>query len=146
VPLYYSVPMMRTRGFTLAVAVALFCPLLLRAEPARAAAEPAGKQLYVQYCASCHGLGGRGDGPVAPSMRQPLPDLTTMAQRSGGRFDEREAMAIIDGERLVAAHGTREMPVWGVVFDKELEEAPFGTRVRLLRAQVLADYLRTLQR
>jgi mono/diheme cytochrome c family protein len=147
VAMYYSVPMMRIPGSSLATALASLCLLLLGAESARGdAAEPAGKPLYVQYCASCHGLAGRGDGPVASSMRQPPPDLTTLAQRSGGRFDEREAMAVIDGARLVAAHGPREMPVWGAVFDKELEEAPFGARVRLLRAQVLADYLRTLQR
>jgi mono/diheme cytochrome c family protein len=110
------------------------------------ATHPTGEALYVRYCASCHGLDGRGNGPVAPALQQPPPDLTTMAQRSGGRFDERQAMAVIDGERLVEAHGPRQMPVWGVVFDEELKEEPFGTRVRLLRAQVLAEYLRTLQR
>lgn len=111
----------------------------------RQVAEPSGAALYQQYCASCHGIDGRGTGPVVPSLRQPPPDLTTIAQRSGG-FDERAMMAIIDGERLAQAHGPREMPVWGVIFDKELEDAPYGQRVRLLRSQILAEYLRSLQR
>lgn len=111
----------------------------------REPAHPSGAILYQQYCASCHGLTGRGDGPVAAAFKQPPPDLTTIAQRAGGHFDERQIMAVIDGERLVAVHGPREMPVWGAVFDKELQEAPFGLRVRLLRAQVLADYLNSLQ-
>ena len=120
--------------------------LLLLGACEREVAQPTGAALYQQYCASCHGPGGRGDGPVVAALRQPPPDLTTLAQRAGGRFDERHVMTIIDGERMLAAHGSREMPVWGAVFDKELQEAPFGVRVRLLRSQILADYLRTLQR
>jgi mono/diheme cytochrome c family protein len=110
------------------------------------APHPTGAILFRQYCASCHGVDGRGDGPVAPSLRTEPPDLTTIAQRAGGQFDLKQVMAVIDGERLVAAHGPRTMPVWGVVFDQELADSPYGTRIRLLRAQVLAEYLRDLQR
>jgi hypothetical protein len=54
-------------------------------------------------------------------------------------------MAVIDGKRFVAEHGPREMPVWGVVFDAELKDQPYPQYTGLLRAQVLADYLRSLQ-
>ena len=126
-----------------AVVAALLCDPL---SSARSDTHPTGEALYARYCASCHGTDGRGNGPVASSLKQPPPDLTTLAKRSGGHFDERQVMAVIDGERFVAAHGPRDMPVWGAVFDKELEEAPYGTMVRLLRAQVLADYLARMQR
>jgi len=109
-------------------------------------AEPTGEAIYLRYCASCHGTSGRGDGPVASSMTPRPYDLTTIAERSDGHFDERGVMAVIDGERWVSAHGSRAMPVWGAVFDAELEDSPFAMRVRLLRAQLLADYLRTIQR
>ena len=126
-----------------ALVLLLFTPL---AACQRQVAEPTGQALYVRYCASCHGTDGRGQGPVADSLKQPPPDLTTLAQRTGGHLDERQLMAVIDGERLVRAHGPRDMPVWGAIFDKELEDEPFGFRVRLLRAQILAEYVATLQR
>lgn len=106
---------------------------------------PSGEVLYHRYCASCHGVAGKGDGPLAASLRKSPTDLTTLARRAGGRFDEAAVMAVIDGKRLVAEHGPREMPVWGVVFDEELKDQPYTQYTGLLRAQVLADYLRSIQ-
>jgi hypothetical protein len=54
-------------------------------------------------------------------------------------------IAVIDGKRLVAEHGPREMPVWGAIFDEELKDFPYTGYTVLLRAQVLADYLRSRQ-
>jgi mono/diheme cytochrome c family protein len=109
------------------------------------ATEPSGAELYRRFCASCHGLDATGGGPVAPEMRRPPTDLTTLAQRAGGRFDEAAMMAIIDGRRAVAAHGPREMPVWGAIFDAELKDRPYGEYTTLLRAKVLAEYLASIQ-
>lgn len=110
------------------------------------AAEPSGAQLYRQFCASCHGADGRGSGPVAPALRKPATDLTTLAERAGGHFDEGEVMAIIDGYRMVATHGPREMPVWGAIFDEELKGQPYAAYTVLLRSKVLAQYLGSIQR
>jgi hypothetical protein len=107
--------------------------------------EPAGDLLYRRYCASCHGVQGKADGPVAASLKRPPSDLTTLARRSGGRFDERYVIAVIDGERLVAEHGLRDMPVWGIVFDKELRDEPYTGYTVLLRARLLSEYLRSIQ-
>jgi len=35
-----------------------------------------GGQLFQQYCASCHGVGGQGNGPQAPFLARPPADLT----------------------------------------------------------------------
>jgi hypothetical protein len=107
---------------------------------------PSGEALYTRYCASCHGPTGKGDGPVAASLRTPPTDLTTLAARAGGQFDEAEVMAAIDGRRAVAGHGTRQMPVWGAVFEAELKDSSYPGYTGLLRSRVLAEYLRTLQR
>ncbi len=107
--------------------------------------QPTGAVLYKQYCESCHGSTGKGDGPVAASLQRPPADLTTLAQRSGGQFDEAAVMAVIDGRRAVAAHGSRDMPVWGTVFEEELKDQPYSKYTALLRSRVLADYLKTLQ-
>ena len=107
--------------------------------------EVAGSDLFLRYCASCHGTDAKGSGPVAASLTRPPADLTAIAKRAGGRFDEAAVMATIDGRRLVAEHGSREMPVWGAVFEEEREGKPFQAYAGLLQARALADYLRSIQ-
>ena len=108
--------------------------------------EPSGREVYLRHCASCHGELGTGDGPVAASLKRPPSDLTSIARRAGGGFDERRVMQVIDGRTLVAEHGTRSMPVWGVVFEEELEGEPYSGYTSLLRSRNLTDYLRSIQR
>jgi mono/diheme cytochrome c family protein len=108
--------------------------------------EVAGADLYLRYCASCHGPGGRGDGPVAASLKRRPADLTGLALRAGGHFDEAALMSAIDGRRLVAEHGSREMPIWGAVFQAEHKGEPFQAYVGLLHTRALVDYLRSIQR
>jgi mono/diheme cytochrome c family protein len=106
-----------------------------------------GRNTFLRYCASCHGAEGRGDGPLASSLTKPPADLTQLAARTGGRFDERAVMSVIDGRQQVAAHGTRDMPVWGAVFEEEEEEkgAPYPAYHSLLKSRFLVDYLATIQ-
>lgn len=107
----------------------------------------AGSDLYLRYCASCHGTDAKGGGPLAGSLTTAPADLTTLAQRSGGHFDESAVMATIDGRRAVAAHGPRDMPVWGAVFEEEArrERKPYQAYLSLLQSRALADYLRSIQ-
>jgi cbb3-type cytochrome c oxidase subunit III len=39
--------------------------------------ESRGKQLFLHYCATCHGDEARGDGQNASNLKPPPPDLTT---------------------------------------------------------------------
>jgi mono/diheme cytochrome c family protein len=80
-----------------------------------------GGELFLGYCASCHGGDARGQGPVAPMLKVPPADLTRIALRRGGHFEPSEVAAFIDGRTDVAAHGRREMPVWGRVYDDRNE-------------------------
>jgi high-affinity iron transporter len=34
-----------------------------------------GHQLYTQYCSTCHGVAGKGDGPAASSLGMPVPKI-----------------------------------------------------------------------
>jgi mono/diheme cytochrome c family protein len=105
-----------------------------------------GQDLYMRFCASCHGASGEGDGPVAPAVAKTVPDLTRLVQRQGGEFRDERLREIIDGRAVVVAHGTRYMPVWGYEFwveqgaDVEAEDEVEAMVVRL------TDYVRTLQR
>lgn len=104
-----------------------------------------GEDLYRRFCASCHGVAGRGDGPVAASFRVEVPDLTLMARRGRGA-DLRDRVArIIDGRYIIGAHGTRLMPVWG----EDLARLEIGNPDAERSAQIiigrLADYVSSLQ-
>ena len=74
-----------------------------------------GRALFATYCASCHGVSARGDGPIASSLRVRPGDLTQFAAKNGGVFPAAKTGRIIDG-RDVGAHGNPDMPVWGRVF------------------------------
>jgi mono/diheme cytochrome c family protein len=77
-----------------------------------------GRKLYLQYCASCHGVDGKGHGPVASSLSTPLPDLTQIEKKEGN-FPATRIKLIIAGEvggTEIRAHGTSDMPVWGKIF------------------------------
>jgi mono/diheme cytochrome c family protein len=105
-----------------------------------------GKDLYARFCASCHGASGRGDGPVASSLKVEVPDLTLIARRAKGTYPRDRIVRIIDGRHILGAHGTRTMPVWGADFSR-LEignpDAERSTRVVIDR---LADYVWLLQK
>lgn len=102
-----------------------------------------GRQLYMRYCASCHGVGGKGDGPASGAMR-PLPtDLTHLRERYKQEYPIREVMAAIDGRYPVRAHGDAAMPVWGVVFEREMDEqkARWPRQTTLLQVRLIAEYV-----
>lgn len=127
-------------GITLALLSA--CAGTRERQPARMS----GMEMYEQLCSSCHGVSGRGDGPVSSLLKVAIPDLTRMAQRDGGEFPVEDVRRTIDGRWDRRAHGARDMPVWGwQLYDSsatnDIEE----------RAQVnsmigrLVDYLRSIQ-
>jgi mono/diheme cytochrome c family protein len=125
----------------------LLLPLVLLGLPAcgQTTADTSGRDTFLRHCASCHGGEGKGDGPLAASLTKPPADLTRIAERNGGRFDERAVMAVIDGRREVAAHGDRDMPVWGVVFEEEGRDDPYPAYQSLLKSRFLVDYVRSIQ-
>jgi len=105
-----------------------------------------GKQLYMQYCASCHGKDGRENGSVSPYLKIAVPDLTMLKKNNKGIYPLDDVMATIDGRRAVRAHGDSDMPVWGEIFRKETEQRKYPEVTSLLKAKVIAEYAATLQR
>jgi len=105
-----------------------------------------GEELFQEFCATCHGRGAHGDGPMATSLRRRVPDLTLLAAREGGVFPDELVHQMIDGRRMPRAHGTSDMPVWGWEFYRfEGEDATRRHRVAELIDQLVA-YLRSIQR
>lgn len=86
----------------------------------------AGPDLFRAYCATCHGEDGRGQGPVASSLKTRPSDLTTLASRNGGVFPSARVRSVLSGDgktASVVAHGSSAMPVWGPIF-RALEAGP----------------------
>jgi mono/diheme cytochrome c family protein len=127
----------------------LLCTSLAAAQPPPpipGATMSAGQQYFVRYCSACHGMTGRGDGPTAPALRTAPADLPRIAQRRGGRFPVAEIAALIDGRTVVAAHGSREMPIWGERFGEMGGGGSVGEEVVRGNLLVLIEYLQSLQR
>ena len=115
----------------------------LAAEELDAGAVATGELAYARYCVSCHGKTGRGDGPLAADLRIPVPDLTTLASRSGGTYPHDRVVRIIASGDTVRGHGTEDMPAWGDAFKKTK-----GTEAKTVEDAIrnLAEHLRSLQR
>ena len=113
------------------------------ATPPLVIASMAGNDLYQAYCASCHGRQGGGDGPTAPALKSPMPDLRTLARRQGGSFPSARVIALVThGEALSSpAHGSREMPVWGPIF-RALD--PNDTRATV-RISAIVEFVASMQ-
>lgn len=99
----------------------------------------AGRDSFDLYCASCHGDGGRGDGPVAEELRTRPPDLTTLALRNQGAFPRARVRDIVEGKGgTLIAHGTTAMPVWGPMFRVFESDARVRERIENLLTHLQA--------
>lgn len=75
-----------------------------------------GQEMYKTYCAVCHGTDGKGNGPAAEALKVPPTDLTVLTEKNGGKYPALKVAAVIRGEEVLAAHGSKEMPIWGHLF------------------------------
>lgn len=112
----------------------------------------AGKLLFRSSCASCHGIDGKGKGPLRDQLKVAPTDLTILSRKNGGVFPVGAMYEIIDGRTAIAAHGTREMPVWGTYTSRLLPPSdilidPSYDPEAVVRARILAiiDYLNRIQ-
>ena len=105
-----------------------------------------GRQMYLQYCSSCHGKDGSGNGPVSSYLKVKPPNLTLLKKANNGIYPLNKVMSAIDGSRAVRAHGDREMPVWGEIFRKEAVSGKYPELTSVLEVKLIAEYVATLQK
>jgi mono/diheme cytochrome c family protein len=101
---------------------------------------PSGQEMFVAYCAPCHGRKGLGDGPVATSLKTRPTDLTTLTRNNKGAFPAERIGGVLQFGILVPAHGSTDMPTWGATF-----RAMGGERSAQERVTLLTRYIETLQ-
>ena len=104
-----------------------------------------GAPLFHQYCASCHGEKGTGNGPMAAYLTVKPTDLTRIAARRDGTFPRVHLARIIAGEEEIPGHGTRTMPVWGERLQDDVIGSVSKPAVARGRIAFLVDYLEALQ-
>ncbi len=121
----------------------------LAATPALAQDADIGRAHYHAHCATCHGLEGRGDGPMAGVLLIKPVNLTELSAQNGGTFPLERVVKRIDGRDPLVSHGS-PMPVYGDYFEGSFDvpmKAPTGQPV--LTSQPVVDlvaYLREIQR
>jgi mono/diheme cytochrome c family protein len=97
-------------GFSLARAKQVEKTTIKSTSPASA------QQMYMEYCAVCHGRNGKGAGPAAPELKTPPPDLTTLAKRHNRKFPDVYVVGVLKSGTKAPAHGSSDMPIWGPLF------------------------------
>ena len=110
--------------------------------PAKLTSAASGKQMFNAYCASCHGTDAKGDGPAAAALKVPPADLTQLAKRNGGKYPSLKVTSALTGTAELAAHGNKEMPVWGPIFFRMSGGSDAETQQRIAN---LSHYIETLQ-
>jgi mono/diheme cytochrome c family protein len=88
----------------------------IEAVPMKHTSPASGKEMYMSYCAVCHGTDGKGGGPAADALKTPPSDLTVLAKKNGGKYPALKVASAIRGDEKIPAHGSPEMPVWGRLF------------------------------
>ena len=96
-----------------------------------------GAEMFGTYCAVCHGVDGKGNGPAAPALAKQPPDLAQLSKKNGGKFPTFIVSNVILGDEFIAAHGSRDMPMWGDVFrSKNRDESAIKLRIHNLTVYV----------
>ncbi len=105
-----------------------------------------GSELYRHYCATCHGIDAKGQGPMAGVLIIQPTDLTTLND-ADGVFPLMRVIARIDGRDPLVSHGS-PMPVYGPYFDGQDTAIKTPEGQPILTSQPIVDlveYLKTLQ-
>jgi mono/diheme cytochrome c family protein len=100
-----------------------------------------GASLYRAFCVSCHGTNGKGGGPIADTLPQKVPDLTTISRSNGGVYPRDRVLTAVRNGGTTGVHSPGGMSYWEKEF--AVLEPQKGAAEQRLRA--LVDYIETLQ-
>ncbi len=133
----------------LAVAVAIASGMTCAAQtnskvviPVKKISPVDGKQMYKNYCAPCHGIDGKGNGPVAGALKSSPTDLTLLSRNNNGQFPDTHLVSVMEFGSNLPAHGSAQMPVWGPILGKMNQ---MNAMDKQLRISNLSSYIKSLQ-
>ncbi len=132
----------------LLVLVAALLPFASLAQDATPAGSPdAGRELFLDHCATCHGVDGAGNGPTAPALILQPTNLTLLSAANNGAFPIFRVISRIDGRDPLVSHGS-PMPVYGDFFEGKGIAYPDASGQPIMTSQPIVDlvaYLKALQ-
>jgi mono/diheme cytochrome c family protein len=106
-----------------------------------------GEDDFKHYCASCHGVSGGGDGPVADSLKNSPSDLTKLAAVNGGAFPKKHVTDVVQGnkdyDKKFRTHGPSDMPVWGNII---LDDSDGRSSIASARIKNIVKYIESIQK
>jgi mono/diheme cytochrome c family protein len=107
-----------------------------------------GSAEYLNSCATCHGVEGKGDGTLAKHLDIHPANLTVLAKNNDGVYPFLKVFQNIDGRSATLGHGSMLMPVWGDRYSMDIGEkyGAFGSETAV-RARILelVYYIQTIQ-
>jgi mono/diheme cytochrome c family protein len=124
------------RSLTQAALACAFC----LAGTSLTSAQSTGQEEFGRHCALCHGLDGRGAGPLADAMKLAPTDLTRLSAGNNGEFPSNKVSDVIRNGGNVLGHGSSAMLAWGTYFAERGE--PKVTKERIA---ALVAYIKSLQ-
>ena len=110
--------------------------------PAAQTSPASGHDMFLSYCAACHGKDAKGDGPAAGALKVAPANLTLLAKKNNGKYPSMRVTTVLNGQADLAAHGNKDMPVWGPVF---FQMSQGHESEKLQRIANLNHYLESLQ-
>lgn len=121
-------------------------PILALFATGQAAAQDVarGAEVFADHCAVCHGMSGKGDGPMAETLTVPLPDLTRLAAEAGGTFPMLRVVYRIDGRDEILAHGG-PMPLFGEILAGESGVIDAADGAAIFTTAAIVDVVAFLQ-
>lgn len=101
-----------------------------------------GKEMFNNYCAVCHGADAKGSGPAASALKSAPSDLTSLAQKNGGKYPSSHVASVLRGQASLPSHGSADMPIWGPLFSSISQGHQDQVQQRTSN---LVNYIETLQ-
>ncbi len=79
---------------------------------------------------------------MVPALKVPPPDLTLLSKKNNGKFPSLHVCQVIKGDTALAAHSSKDMPIWGPVL---LSMGGHNEAEMQLRINNLKNYIESLQ-
>ena len=145
-PTYVSILFLAALSSTALCGIAQQTTPQIKQVPIQQTSAVSGQEMYKTYCAVCHGVDGRGNGPAVPALKVPPGDLTTLSLRNGGTYPWARVQATLTfGAGTTPAHGSAEMPVWGHLLTTLHPSGRDSAMLTLQRIHNLSNYMKQIQ-